>query len=231
MLAQSRAATGYIPMSNPYRNLEAFEREVRKRNMIEAAIVTRYQQRGGIGLDERIAILDDVNRASKICRHAELERLQKDANAMREKGERPIISVSETRLYITKSEQLNARRDEEMAMARSQIMTAIERVQPPTEEALKVVLDLELNTITDETRKALAKMQEDMRRDQQVDETITRPITELLLAVPDATHRAAMMEGFRTDDQEQFRKYFLLQSEEWQNKWDEAVKKVNAALK
>ena len=78
MRAQSRAATGRNPMSNPYRNLEAFEREVRRRNIIEAAI------------------LDDVNMSSKICRHSELERLQKDANTMRAKGERPTRTITTT---------------------------------------------------------------------------------------------------------------------------------------
>jgi DNA-directed RNA polymerase subunit F len=217
------------PMSNPYRNLEAFEREVRKRNLIEAAIVTRYQQRGGIGLDERIAILDDVNKTSKICRHSELERLQKDANAMREKGERPIITVSETRLYITKSEQLCARREEEMAMSRSQIMTTLERVQPRTEEELKVALDMELNTITDETRKALAKMQEDMRKEAEREHELAKPMHLLLSQIPNLEHREIMIECIRLDDADKFRKYFLLQSEDWKKRWDEAIKKLNTA--
>jgi hypothetical protein len=226
MRAQFRAATGHIPMSNPYRNLEAFEREIRRRNLIEAAVVTRYKQRGGDGLDDRIAILNTVNKSSGICRQSELARLQKDANAMREKGERPVISVSETRLYITKTEQLEARRAEEMAAARSQIMTAIERVQPPTEDALKVVLDLELNTITDETRKAYAATQEAMRKDQERDDELAKPIHLLLSQVPNLEHRAAMMEAFRLNNEAQFRKYQQLQSEEWKSRWEEAMLKL-----
>jgi hypothetical protein len=214
-------------MSNPYRNLEAFEREVRRRSMIEAAILKRYHQRGGDALDERIAILNTVNKGSRICRQADLDRLEKDANAMREKGERPIFSVSETRLYITKSEQLEKRRAEELAMARSQIMAVLERVQPPTEDSLKVVLDLELNTVSDETRKAMKAAQEDMRKDLELDEHRLKPIHLLLSQVPNLEHRAAMMECLRTGDETRFSELFLLQSDEWRRKWDELTLKVN----
>lgn len=212
-----------MPMSNPYRSLEAFEREVRRRNMVEDAILKRYQQRGGDALDERIAILNTVNKGSRVCRQADLARLEKDANAMREKGERPIISVSETRLYITKSEQLETRRAEEMAVARSQIMTAIERTQPPTDDALRVVLDLELNTITEETRKALAAVQEEMRKDQERDEKHAKPIHLLLAQVPDTTQRSAMIDCLRTGDEAKWRELFALQNEEWRKKWNELM--------
>lgn len=227
MRAQSRAATGRNPMSNPYRNLEAFEREVRRRNIIEAAILVRYKQRGGDGLDRRIAILDDVNMSSKICRHSELERLQKDANTMRAKGERPVISVSETRLYITKTEQLEARRAEEMAMARSQIMTAVERAQPPSEDALKVVLDLELNTITDETRAAMARVQEEIQKDQQLEQAPAKPMHLLLSRISNLEHREMMMEALRLGDSETFRNYFLLQSDAWKQEWEEMIQQIN----
>ncbi len=227
MRAQFRAATGHMPMSNPYRNMEAFEREVRRRNMIEAAILKRYHQRGGDALDERIAILNTVNKGSRICRQADLDRLEKDANAMREKGERPVISVSETRLYITKSEQLEQRRSEEMAMARSQIMAVLERVQPPTEDSLKVVLDLELNTVTDETRKAMQAAQEDIRRDLELDEKHVKPMHLLLSQVPNPEHRAALMECLRTSDENRFQEILMLQSDEWRRKWDEMMLNVN----
>src|SRR5688572_28091630 len=120
-------------MSNRYRSIDSIEANLRQRRMVDAAIQKRYLQRGGLRLDRLLAIYDDVLETAAICRRQDLVRMQQNPAALREKGERQIVSVSETRLCSAKQLHLMDRKDELMAASRSEIMAALEKAKPASE--------------------------------------------------------------------------------------------------
>jgi hypothetical protein len=115
------------------KTLEAFEVLVSRRRKSEEAARKIYLAEGGALLDKQIRHCEIVLDESMICRENEWRRLVANPAAMREKGERPMISVSEARLNINKIGQLIDQRNDLMLQARTKVNEAINGRAPQNE--------------------------------------------------------------------------------------------------
>lgn len=207
-------------MSNfRYRDLGSMEAELRRNRMIADAVSRRYLQRGGAPIDEFVAYYTNVFRMSGQCRTAEAARLEKDAAAMRERGERPLITVSEGRLHGNKLQFYLERKEELMAASREEISTALKRDMPSSEEELRVALDMALGEISEESRKIMARYEEEMKRDHEEMVRTVKPLNDLIRQIPDEIDRERLMEAWRLNDEKTLTEVLSRQSKEWLTAW------------
>ncbi len=139
-------------MSNPYRKEEApvesptFEQRI---ELVSAAIQKLYLAKGGDDIEAQIKVARaDVDNAL-ICREAEAARLKENPNALREKGERPFVTVSEDRLHSRELSRLHDLRDTRRGQCRTQIQEALNCHEPRSLEEWRKVLDLAAKDIDD----------------------------------------------------------------------------------
>jgi len=135
-------------MSNPYRHevpqpqpqQAARPAEEQLEELVCAAIQTLYLARGGDDLEQQIKVARiNIDNALK-CRESEALRLEKDPHTMREKGERPLVTVSEDRLHSRELTRLRALRDDLRLWCRNSIHEAMQRSQPRSLEEVQKVL-------------------------------------------------------------------------------------------
>ena len=140
-------------MSQSYRKqaaeLPSFDQRI---ELVSAAIQTLYEARGGLDIEAQIHVARlDVDNA-RICREAEAARLKENPKALREKGERPFVTVSEDRLHSRELTRLHELRDTKRGQCRTQIQEALNRSKPRTLEELRRVLDTAARDIDDVAR-------------------------------------------------------------------------------
>lgn len=142
-------------MSNPHRKQDPqveLPTHAQRVELVSAAIQKLYEARGGsdIELQIEVARLDVEN--ARACRLAEAARLRENPNALREKGERPLVSVSEDRLHSRELSRLHELREFKRGQCRTQIQEALNRHQPRTLAQLRDVLDTASRDIDDVAR-------------------------------------------------------------------------------
>ncbi|MCC6151015.1 MAG: hypothetical protein IT461_12245 [Planctomycetes bacterium] len=135
--------------------IEQLEAGARRRKMIDDAIYRLYLKRDGDRIEALLKVFDMGIAIATICRAEELKRAQEKGITLREKGERPVCSNSETRLFSTRQLQLMDRRNEIKASCRAEVMDWIAKWGPQDDAALRVALDTCLGEISEETRHAV----------------------------------------------------------------------------
>ncbi|CAG0934366.1 hypothetical protein PLCT1_02701 [Planctomycetaceae bacterium] len=142
-------------MSNPFRKQAAHAElptHAQCVELVSAAIQKLYEARGGLDIEAQIDVARlDVENA-RVCREAEAARLKQNPNALREKGERPIVTVSEDRLHSRELTRLHELRDFKRGQCRTQIQEAINRNKPRTLAQWREVLDTAAKDIDDVAR-------------------------------------------------------------------------------
>jgi hypothetical protein len=120
--------------------------------LVLAAIQALYVAKGGLDVDAQIEVARlDVDNAL-ICRRAEAARLKDNPNALREKGERPFVTVSEDRLHSRELTRLHELREFKRGQCRTQIQEALNRSRPRDLSELRQVLETAARDIDDVAR-------------------------------------------------------------------------------
>ena len=142
-------------MSNSqFRDGKDLLREIRRRQLINAAAQRLYLQRGGRALEKLIAIVDSTLDGAKNCREDDARRLRENPKVTwREKGERPLITVAEQRLHISLMLRYMDRKEALLLQARTEINEAVNAAQPANDDELRTLL----NAMTEEAPEHTAK--------------------------------------------------------------------------
>ena len=112
-----------------------------RHKLIHDAVLKLYAARGGNLLDLNIRQAEETVQAALKCREADHRRLLADPDARREKGERPIVTVSEGRLHARDLARFLEQKQLALIEAKNLIEEAINRARPLTEEDLQLVLE------------------------------------------------------------------------------------------
>jgi hypothetical protein len=135
-------------MSNAYRKEapqqtqpQAAPTEAEVLEVYSAAVDSLYLAKGGDLLDDQISVAHANVRLALKCRQAELARIEKDANAMREKGDRPLVTVSEDRMHSRELSRLREERETLRLWCRNSLHDAIKRAGPKTLDDMRKVLN------------------------------------------------------------------------------------------
>lgn len=142
-------------MSNSqFRDGKDLLREIRRRQLINAAAQRLYLQRGGRALEKLIAIVDSTLDGAKNCREDDARRLRENPKVTwREKGERPLITVAEQRLHISLMLRYMDRKEALLLQARTEINEAVNAAQPANDDELRTLL----NAMTEEAPEQTSK--------------------------------------------------------------------------
>ncbi len=142
-------------MSNSqFRDGKDLLREIRRRQLINAAAHRLYKQRGGRALEKLIAIVDATLDGAKNCRDDDARRLRENPKVTwREKGERPLITVAEQRLHISLMLRYMDRKEALLLQARTEINEAVNAAQPANDDELRTLL----NAMTEDAPEQTAK--------------------------------------------------------------------------
>lgn len=115
--------------------------QLARHKLIQEAVLQLYAARGGKLLDLNIRQAEETVQAALKCREADHRRLIADPDARREKGERPIVTVSEGRLHARDLARFMEQKQLALLEAKNLIEEAINRARPSTEEDLQLVLE------------------------------------------------------------------------------------------
>lgn len=216
--------------------IEQLEAGARRRKMIDDAIYKLYLKRDGDRIELQLEIFDVALAMSLICRKDELKRAQERGITLREKGERPVCSFSETRLYAARQQQLLALRSEIMASCRAEVMDWLGQWEPDDDAALRVALDSCLGEFSEVTRKAAESTRDRLgpKPPEVSEETRQRMARENQVladaaAVMDALSpedRRAMKEAEARFDPQAMREIIKRQPEAWQHEFKETSQAV-----
>lgn len=199
-------------------SLANLERGVHRRQLVDAAVERLYLRRGGLSLDVQLRMYDAAVATATLCREAELERAKKGEFA-RAKGERPLVSVSEGRLYANKAMQLGDRRDALKADARAQIMHALEQAQPQSDEEYAAAIEAALGTEPGAEQIAQAEAE----AAQAAVEAEVGPEVALLAQVEHFDERRELALALQKGDMAQVELLVKRQPARFQRKWAEAM--------
>ena len=197
-----------------------FERSLARRRLVDAAVEKLYLRRNGASIDAQLRMYDAAISIAVFCRESELERA-KTGIVTREKGERPLVSVSEGRLYCNKSIQLIDRREAIKADARAQIMNALDIAKPQTEQeyadAIEAALGGELSG--EAAEQAQSQAAEDIERV----EAELGPEVALLAQVENFDERRELAQALENKDEAKVGMLVKRQPQRWQRKWAQAT--------
>ncbi|MCC6149908.1 MAG: hypothetical protein IT461_06635 [Planctomycetes bacterium] len=201
-------------------NLARAEANVRGQQLISAAVERLYKQRGGARLDAQLRLYDLGIAIACLCREQELKRAQA-GEVLREKGERPLMSNSESRLYSTKQAQLMDRRDELMAACREIVMTAVRNWEARNDEELQAALESVFNELSDTGRAVIRGREAEVAAAQEEVNSIEAQSNELFARMDKPEDGSALMKALEEDKQDVVAAILERQSKEWQTKWME----------
>ncbi len=142
-------------MSNAYRKPEQVAEpfsNAQRVDLVSGAIQKLYEARGGLDIEAQIDVARINLMNARSCRLAEAARLKQDPYAEREKGERPIITVSEDRLHSREMTRLMELREFKRGLCRTQIQEALNRSKPRSLAELRDVLETAARDIDDVAR-------------------------------------------------------------------------------
>jgi len=201
-------------------SLASLERGVHRRQLVDAAVERLYLRRGGLSLDVQLRMYDAAVATATLCREAELERAKK-GEFTRAKGERPLVSVSEGRLYSGRVLALDARKQEIMADARAQIMHALELANPQTDEQYAQAIEAALGDAATIEREE-SQSREEAVQAQAVVEAEIGPVVALLSKIENTEERRDLTLALEKRDEAAIAAIVSRQQPRWQRRWAEA---------
>ncbi len=163
------------------------------------------------------AVYDGVALAN-LCRENEIKRA-KGGSTQREKGERPLISCSESRLYGNKALVLWRERETLMADARSRISVVLDAWQPRDAKEMQAALDVALGELTQTAREVIAARERELARAESEADEIGREGAALIREVKDEIDRELLTEAWTEGDEKQMQEVLSRQPLEWLKKW------------
>ncbi len=206
-------------MSNTHRRAD-FEQALSRRRLVESAIEKLYLGRGGASIDAQIRMYEVAISIATFCRESDLERAKKGI-VSREKGERPLVSVSEGRLYCNKVLQLVDRREAIKADARAQIMNALDIAKPQSDQDYAAVVEAALGG--EASAEAAAKVERQAAEDIASVEVELGPEVALLAQVENFDERKELALALESKDAAKVGMLVKRQPTRWQRKWAEAT--------
>ncbi|CAG0930147.1 hypothetical protein PLCT1_01278 [Planctomycetaceae bacterium] len=118
------------------------QRYLRRHALIQRTVEKLYLANGGRALEQLMALCRATLAGALVCREDDARRLRENPRVTwREKGERPLISVSEQRLHSNQMSRYLAEKQFIRGQALTQINEAINAFAPESEEDLKALLD------------------------------------------------------------------------------------------
>jgi hypothetical protein len=205
-------------MSSSYRRAD-FERALLRRSLVDAAVEKLYLRRGGASIDGQMRMYDVAVSIATFCRESELERARKGV-VNREKGERPLVSVSEGRLYGNKLLQLADRRDDIKAHARAQIMHALDLAKPQSDEEYAAAIEAFVGGVSAEDS---VKAEVQLAADIAAVEAEVGPEVALLAQVENFDERRELAQALHKRDAATIEMLVKRQPARFQRKWAEAL--------
>ena len=134
-------------MSNSrYRNLTPEQRkQLEFRALVyelgEQTVRRLFEKKGGIANEIVLKTIEIGLRNGLKCREEEERKLAANPSAMREKGERPYVTMSENRLYFRELRQQQERIAAMMEECRADVRYALDHFKPENETDLRIALD------------------------------------------------------------------------------------------
>src|SRR5574337_1325308 len=92
----------------------------------EQTVRRLFEQRGGVANEIALKTIEIALRNGLKCREDEERKLNANPSAMREKGERPYVTMSENRLYIRELRQQQAVVAATMQQCREEVQQALD---------------------------------------------------------------------------------------------------------
>jgi hypothetical protein len=118
------------------------QRFLRRTQLVQRAVDKLYLANGGRALEQLMDLCRVTLRGAKECREDDARRLHENPKVTwREKGERPLITVSEQRLHSNLMSRYMKEREFIRGQALTQINEAMNAFAPESEEDLKALLD------------------------------------------------------------------------------------------
>lgn len=208
-----RRANAPLPLT--FDELKATQR---RRKIIDDAITRLYLKGEGKSLDLKIAICEAALLTAKRCRENEAIRAEQGQMA-REKGERPLISPSEARLYMARHDRLIARRDELMADAREKMTTAMERWQPRDDDELLATLEVALGELGEAIERVMRKREAEASAQAEEIAKLEAEGDALIGEIGDERDKLALREAMRDGNSEVMAQVIGRQPKAWLQQW------------
>lgn len=118
------------------------ERFLRRAKMVQQAVDQLYLLEGGRTLDQLIAICRRTLDGAYCCREDDARRLRENPKVTwREKGERPLVTVTEQRLHSNLMFRYMQEKQALRGIILTRINEAINAFQPDSDEDLQALLD------------------------------------------------------------------------------------------
>lgn len=134
-------------MSNArYRNLtpeqrKDFDFSALVYKLSEQTVRRLFEKKGGLANEIALKTIEIALRNGLKCREDEERKLAANPSAMREKGERPYVTMSENRLYIRELRQQQVLVEALMEKCREEVQFVLAHFKPRTESELRMALD------------------------------------------------------------------------------------------
>ncbi|CAG0931735.1 hypothetical protein PLCT1_01879 [Planctomycetaceae bacterium] len=110
-------------------------------SLSEQTVRRLFEKKGGIANEVALKTIEIALRNGLKCREDEERKLAANPGAMREKGERPYVTMSENRLYIRELRQQQLLVEALMEKCREEVRFALDHFKPENETDLRIALD------------------------------------------------------------------------------------------
>ncbi|CAG0966597.1 hypothetical protein PLCT2_01080 [Planctomycetaceae bacterium] len=194
------------------------EEQLNMRKMVEAAVEKLYKRRGGERIDALLRLFDGGVALANLCREQDLKRAQ-GGDTLRAKGERPLISCSDSRLYGAKALTPWREREAMLADARERINTVLDSWLPRNAKEVQAALDVALGEATPTAREVIAAREREVSQAQSDVDAIAKESTALIHEVKDEKDRAILSEAWRTGEVNRVEEVISRQPQDWLVKW------------
>ena len=207
-------------MSNShYRREEApaqstLDQRLLYQKLAQKAVDQLYLKLGGEEIEMKIAYFKLGMRNAMTCREAEAG-IMGDGSGGKwlAPDRRPMVTMSEGRLYARELDRFMERRAEKRAEARTRIEEALNRESPVNEQEFKKVLDAAVNDVDD-----LGRLLDLQRHREESTPAVRREITELMALMP-PRDREEMGRAWQHQDLNLVRSVASRQPKEQQERW------------
>ena len=136
--------------------------------LVSAAIQKLFVAKGGADIELQIDLARQNVQNALACRRAEAARLAANPNAMREKGERPLVTVSEDRLHSRELSRLLEQRESLRLQCRNMIHETLHRMQPRSEQEWAKAIEAAMRDIDDVGNMLAAGKREEEHREERL---------------------------------------------------------------
>ncbi len=195
--------------------------------LVSAAIQKLFVAKGGADIELQIDLARQNVQNALACRRAEAARLAANPNAMREKGERPLVTVSEDRLHSRELTRLLDQRESLRLQCRNMIHETLHRMQPRTEQEWTKAIEAATRDIDDVGNMLAAGKREDEHREERL--AVLKATTQFIKSdsykLVDGVHREELAAALKKCDLQAIVQVFERLAPAARDAFDEQVRK------